>query len=66
MPAAMLTPEIKLTVEAFQKFGYEPAEKALAREHTTTFYLLNCGAAICYHDGLAEQFRQHTNRWLND
>jgi hypothetical protein len=63
MTAALVTPEIALAVQSFERYGYEPIEKALSGAHTTTFYLANFGVAVCDHHGLAEQLRQHSNRW---
>ena len=63
MTAALVTPEIKLSVENFKRYEYVPLERALSREHTTTFYLANFGVAVCDHHGLAEQLRQHSTRW---
>jgi len=63
MTAALVTPEIRMTVENFKRYEYAEVERGLSRLHTVTFYLVNFDTAVCDHHGLAEQLRQHNTRW---
>jgi len=60
--AAQVTSGQRFAVRAFERTGYEPLEKQLAREHTTTAYLAQTGVVVVYREGLAEQLAQHTPR----
>jgi len=62
MTGALVTSEIRMAVEIFERYECAEVERALSREHTTTFYLANFGVAVCDHHGLAEQIRQHNTR----
>ena len=58
----MLTSDQKLSVQIYNRTGYAPIERALAREHTLTTYLLAADTVIVDRNSLAEQLAQHTPR----